>query len=160
MAIVPALDDTLLVLDTDVLTDWRYRKPHTQQAIRNYLSRHGRLPALTAITVFEALKGFEALASRLAGLDDRARKDLTATEELIQSSDVLPFDQKAAAIAAYSFARLSQSERNKHWCDLMTVAIALSHGHGVATRNQSDFERIGQYLPDSHPLLYLAIWKS
>ena len=33
------LDETSLVLDTDVLTDWRYGQRHTQQAIAEYIDR-------------------------------------------------------------------------------------------------------------------------
>ncbi len=40
------------------------------------------------------------------------------------------------------------------------VATALAHNYGVATRNQRDFELIGQHLPPYAPVLYLAIWKS
>jgi hypothetical protein len=54
-----AFDETSLVLDTDVLTDWRRGKPHAQLAITNYISRLKRPPALASINVFEALNGFE-----------------------------------------------------------------------------------------------------
>ena len=81
-------------------------------------------------------------------------------EQLIRTCGVLDFNQLAANIAAYIFARLSKSQRNKHWCDVFIVATALAHGYGVATRNQRDFEMIGQHPPPSAPILYLAIWKS
>lgn len=80
-------------------------------------------------------------------------------EQLSANCLVLPFDETASAIAAYSFARLSRSEQNKLWRDLFTTATALAHGHGVATRNKSDFELIAKSLPSNFPLLRLAIWK-
>lgn len=81
------------------------------------------------------------------------------TEQLIQSCTVLPLDEKAARIAAYVFARLSRRERNEHWCDVFVAATALSHGHGVATRNQGDFTLIASHLPSSHEILRIANWK-
>jgi predicted nucleic acid-binding protein len=57
------------------------------------------------------------------------------------------------------FARLSRAQRSRHWCDVFISATALSHGHGLATRNQADFALIAGYLPSSHPVLRLANWK-
>ena len=159
MAIGSALQETLLVLDTDVLTAWEYQTPYVLQAIRDYYSRLKQPPALTSITVFEALRGFEKVAVKLGGLDERTQRDRAATEHLIQNCRVLPFDQTAASIAAYIFPRLSQSERNKHREDIFIVATALAHGYGVATRNQRDFELIADHLPHDYPLLRLDVWK-
>jgi predicted nucleic acid-binding protein len=71
---------------------------------------------------------------------------------------VLPFDQSAAAIAAYIFPRLSQSDRNKHWRDVFIAATALSHRYGIASRNRKDFELIASQLPLGQQL-HLAVWK-
>jgi predicted nucleic acid-binding protein len=159
MATGLALPDTLLALDSDILTEWRNRNPSVQQEITVYLSRHKRPLALTAMTVFEAFHGFEKVSAKSGGLDERTKQDRFKAEQLIQQCEILPFDKNAATIAAYIFPRLSQSERNKHWRDLFIAATALAHGHGVATRNKKDFELIATHLPPSHPLLRLAIWK-
>jgi predicted nucleic acid-binding protein len=90
----------------------------------------------------------------------RTRLDLARTEELIQSCTVLPLDENAARIAAHVFARLEAKERNKLWRDLFVVATALSHGYGVATRNQGDFTLIASHLPSSNNILRLAFWRS
>ncbi|MCI0490525.1 MAG: type II toxin-antitoxin system VapC family toxin [Blastocatellia bacterium] len=150
-----AIDEISFVLDTDILTAWRFQKPYVLQEIK----RLKYPPALTSITVFEALHGFEKSAAKSGGLNKRIEQDRAKTEQLIQSCEILPFDQNAAAIAAYVFPRLSQIERNKHWRDLFIAATALAHRHGIATRNQKDFELIANHLPLSHQPLRLVVWK-
>jgi predicted nucleic acid-binding protein len=159
MPVGTVLDETSLVLDTDVLTDWRHGQRRTQQAIAKYVSMLKRPPALASINVFEALNGFEKKMSEPGGDNERTRLDLAKTEQLIQSCTVLPLDEQAARIAAYVFARLSRGSRNKHWCDVFVAATALSHGHGVATRNVGDFTLIASHLPSSHQILRLTNWK-
>lgn len=158
MPIGQPVDETRFVLDTDVLTDWRYGKPHIKQAIDDYRSRLKRPPGLTAINVFEALKGFEEEDVKRGAGDERRKQDRDKTEKLISECLFLPFNASAAEIAAYIFPRISRSERNKHWCDVFIAATALAHGYGVATRNRSDFELIGNVLPQTQ-FLRLAVWK-
>src|SRR6266508_6410475 len=100
MTLGPVLPETQLVLDTNLLTAWRYRKTGVVRAIAEYQSRVKLFPALTAITVHEALYGFENKAAKSGVLDDRTRKDRLAIEQLINSCLVLPFDQRAAEICA------------------------------------------------------------
>jgi predicted nucleic acid-binding protein len=159
MSVGPVIDETSLVLDTDILTAWRYGRAYIQRAISEYIGRLKRPPALASINVFEALSGFEAKLLKPDVNIERTRIDLVRTDELIHACTVLPFDDEAARIAAYIFARLSRSDQNKHWCDAFIAATALSHGHGVATGNQRDFALIASDLPSSHHLLRLAIWK-
>jgi hypothetical protein len=52
-----APESLILVLDTDILTDWRYQRSHATQAVRDYLARFNVYPELTAMTVFEARFG-------------------------------------------------------------------------------------------------------
>jgi len=59
MAIIQALPEIRLVLDTDVFTYYRGQNPRIKQAIGEYISRLKDFPRLTAITVFETLHGFE-----------------------------------------------------------------------------------------------------
>jgi predicted nucleic acid-binding protein len=161
MAFAAALPDTRLVLDTCTLTDWRYQRPATRRRIGDYIREHGEAPALTSTTVFEALHGFERKFNRLGGLTERDQADLAATRSLIeQAAEVASFDERAAEIAAYIFPRLSQSQRNRHWCDLFIVSTALAHGYGVAASDQEDFELIAALLSSKHPVLYLAVWKA
>ncbi len=160
MAVEPPFANTPLLLDTDVFTDWRNQRPHIISAIKEYSKRTKSFPMLAAITIFESQFGFDSESIKGSGLSTQLMKERGEMEHLIQTCGVLNFNQAAATIAAYIFARLSKSQRNRHWRDVFIVATALAHNYGVATRNQRDFELIGQHLPPYAPVLYLAIWKS
>ncbi len=159
MAIGEILPETSLVIDTDILTDWRYRQAHVVQKIGAYISRAKKPPALTSMSVFEALYGFEKQAVKVGGLDERTTEDRESTETLIRSCLVLPLNEVAASIAAYIFPRLSKSDQNNLCKDLFIAATAVAHGYGLVTRNQRDFALIASHLPPSRPFLRLAIWK-
>ncbi len=49
MAAGPALAETSLVLDSNILTAWRYQKRGVLEAVAAYQSRLKLLPALSAI---------------------------------------------------------------------------------------------------------------
>jgi predicted nucleic acid-binding protein len=156
MALGPVLPETSLVLDTNILTAWRFQKPGVLAAISDYQSRLKLLPALTSITVHEALYGFENKAVKAGGQDEQTRRDRSATERLINSCLVLPFDQRAAEIAAYIIPRLPKNIPKDSLLDALISAIAVAHGYGVATRDRG-FESIGQHMP-SHIILRLVFW--
>lgn len=157
MAVGPALSETLLVLDSNILTAWRFQKRGILEAINAYQSRLKLLPALSAMTVYEALYGFENALAKGQGDAEQNRSDRIAMEGLIGSCMILPFNQDAAKIAAYIVPRLPKNIPKETLLDALIAAIALSHGHGVATRNREDFELIGQRTP-SDLTLRLAIW--
>lgn len=79
-------------------------------------------------------------------LDDRTRQDRLAIEQLINSCVVLPFDQRAAEIAAYIIPRLPKNIPKQTLLDGLISATALAHGYGIAT-NDRGFELIGQHTP-------------
>lgn len=160
MATAPSFPNTPLLIDNDVFTRWRNQSPQVVLAIKDYIKRIKSFPKLAAITIFETQWGVEKEIVRLGGQNQMMAQKREEIERLIQKCGVLDFNQQAASIAAHIFARLSKSKRNQHWKDVMTVATALAHRHGVATQNRKDFEMIGQYLPPSASILYLAIWKS
>ena len=91
MALGPILPETLLVLDTNILSAWRYRKSAVLTAIAEYQTRLKLFSALTAITVHEAIYGFENKAAKSGGLDERTKRDRLAIEQLINSCVVLFF---------------------------------------------------------------------
>jgi tRNA(fMet)-specific endonuclease VapC len=159
MTIGPRLAHLAFALDNDVLTDWRAGKPATLQAIKNYIAATKVPPALTAVTVFEMMQGFQKASVRAGGMTERMRLDIEHARALTRDCLVLPFNKEAAEIAAYVFPRLSQAERNKHWTDVFVAATALAHEYGVATRNRSDFELIASHTPANYPALRLQIWK-
>lgn len=160
MAIVTALaEKTLLVLDTDVFSHWRNSQPYAVTAIGDYISKLKRPPSLTAITIFEALRGTEhALANRKTSEAD-TKLYRSRIEQLSEQCPVLAFDQNAASIAAYVCARLGDNLFKKQWRDIFIAATAIAHNHGVATGNKKDFEIIGNALSAQHPPLQLAVWK-
>lgn len=155
----PILPDTQIVIDNDLLTHWRNKRPYVVREIAEYFKRLKEMPALTSITVFEALWGVENSVLRQEISEKDSARYLGGINQLSQNSTVLPFNETAATIAAYSFARLSRSDKNKLWRDLFTTATALAHGYGVATGNQRDFELIAANLPPKFSLLRLGIWK-
>lgn len=160
MPMGPASLDTVLALDSDVLTDWRAGKQFVREAISNYIFQHKASPALTSTTVFEAAYGFEKAALEAGGMNERIQRDLDYMRQLTLSCIVLPFDASAAALAGYIFPRLSRSERSHLWKDLLIAVTALVHGYGVATRNRKDFELIARHVPLGYPRrLRINIWK-
>ena len=115
MAIGPKPPDVVVALDNDVLNDWRFRKPATLSAINEYITLVKAPPALTSITIFETVHGFEKAAVKLGGMNERLRRDSENARSLIKECTVLAFNQEAAEIAAYIFPRISQKERNRLW---------------------------------------------
>ena len=79
-------------------------------------------------------------------------------DDLSRVYSVLTFNQDAASIAAYTFARLSKTEQKVLWKDLFIAATALAHKHGVVTQNRRHFELIAGRLP-LNLVLRLAVWK-
>jgi len=156
MAVGPTLPDTSLVLDSNILTAWRYQKLGVLQAIAAYQSRLKLLPALTSITVYEALYGFENSAVKSNEINEQTKQDRIRTEQLIKSCDVLSFNQASAEIAAYIITRLPKNIPKDTLLDALIAATALAHGFGVATRDKG-FELIGKHTPD-HLILRLAFW--
>jgi predicted nucleic acid-binding protein len=158
MSIGPFPPDISLALDNDVLNNWRTGNPTIVGAITNYVRAAKAPPALTAITVFEMMHGFENTILR-KGASERLERDLSYVRELTRECLVLPFNQEAAEIAAYIFPRLSRKEQKDHGKDVFMAATVVAHEYGIATRNKRDFELIGKYVPPHYPPLRIAVWK-
>lgn len=156
MALGPVLAETPLVLDTNILSAWRYKKSGVVAAIDDYQLRLQLLPALTGITVYEALYGVENKTAKSGNLDERTKRDRVAIDQLINACVVLPFDQRAAEIAAYIIPRLPKNIPKQTVLDGLISATALAHGYGVAT-NDRGFELIGQHTPGDL-ILRIASW--
>lgn len=158
MAIGPIPPDILVALDNDVLNNWRTGNPVVLAAITNYITLAKAAPALTSITIFEMMHGFENAIIK-NGVTDRLRRDLDHARELTKECIVLPFNQDAAEIAAYIFPRLSRKEQTAHQADMFMAATALAHEYGIATRNRSDFELLAKHIPPRYPPLRIEVWK-
>jgi predicted nucleic acid-binding protein len=158
MAIVDALPETPLVLDTNIFSHLRNKQSYVLQAVKTHFSATKQFPALTSITIFEALQGIEKEAAKNKITEDAANKYRQRINELAQTHQILAFDYKAAQIAAYVLPRLTQAERNKHWQDVFIVSTALAHNFGFVSQNKKDVQLIAQHLPENM-FLRLAIWK-
>jgi len=158
MSIGPLPPEISVALDNDVLNNWRTGNPSILAAIANYVSLAKAPPALTSITVFEMMHGFEK-AILTQGTNDRLQHDLNYARELTGECLVLPFNNEAAAIAAFIFPRLSKKERKNHWADVFIAATVVAHEHGIATRNEADFKLIATHIPVHYPPLRIEVWK-
>ena len=159
MPLAPASAETRLVVDTVVFTHWRNSHPYVLTQVNDYFRILKELPALTSMTIFESMSGVEKELVKGNITERQARQYRNQIEELSRGLPQLAFDTESAAIAAFVYQRLTQSDRNKHWRDLFIAATALAHGYGIATSNRRDFDLIAQHLPDSIPPLRLATWK-
>ena len=159
MPIAKPLPDTRLVLDTDIFTPLRKKHEYVMREVKSYFSRVKQLPALSSMTLFEALWGLDKEVKKGEISVESGQYYQRRIDELCQAHEVLPVNADAARIAAHIFAGLSRSDRDKHWRDVFIAATALAHGYGIASHNRKDFELIAQHLPPSHDTLYLAVWK-
>ena len=124
------------VLDTDTLSELCRGNLRVRDRAQSYLRDFGRL-TITAITVFERLRGYE-LAIRGGKPFERQKR---AFDALLSTSLVLPFDTEAAAVAAKIWATVSRAQRQQLG-DILIAAVAASRQLPLVTRNQSDFERL------------------
>ncbi len=157
MPIINAPSDTPLVIDTDIFSHLRNRQKYVEENIRNHFSNTKQFPAITAITVFEAIQGVESELNKSKISNEQADIFRQRINELIQKHQVLSLNQRASEIAAFIFPRLSKSNRHKHWRDMFIISIALAHNFGLVTQNKRDAELIASLLPDDM-FLRLAVW--
>jgi len=150
------LRDTPLALDTVILTHWRNSQSYVLREIAEHFKRLKTMPALTSMTIFEALKGVEDEERKNKITKDQAQQYKDRIKSLSESCTVLAFDQNAAAVAAYVYPRLTGQHLQKHWKDLFIAATAVAHGYGIATQNERDFKLIADILLD---ILRVAVWK-
>ena len=130
------MDPGPVVLDTDTLSELSRGNTLVKARAVSYLAEFGRL-TITAVTVFERLRGYRA-AIRAGKPFER---QLQAFETLVANCVVLPFDQEAAAVAADIW---SASTRNQHrkLGDILIAAVAVSRQIPLATRNRRDFQHL------------------
>lgn len=152
---------TSLALDNNIFTHWRNRHQYVEDAITSYQKEFKVLPALTSITVFEALRGIEDDIVKKGGLVDPWKSAKDRIEELVMNCTVLPLNQGAAAIAAHIFPRLMprlrREKRKKAWADIFIAATVTAHNYGLVT-NDNDFKLIADLLPEGRRL-YATAWR-
>lgn len=158
MSIIEVTFEYPLAFDTSVFTHLRKKQPYVLKNMFDYFTQTQRVPALPAMTIFEAKWGIEKEFSRKKITTEEHEKFIARIDELILQHKVLPFDQKAAEIASFIYARLSKSDQKKHWEDLFVMATAIAHNHGLITQNVKDTKLLSNYLPKD-TYLRLAVWK-
>lgn len=158
MSIIEVTFEYPLAFDTSVFTHLRTNQKYVLTKMFDYFSQTQRIPALPAMTIFEARWGVEKEFGRNNITKEEHRTYISRIDELTSQHQVLPFDQKAAEIASYIYARLSKSDQNKHWEDLFVMATAIAHNHGLITQNVKDSKFLAGYLPNDMSLK-LAVWK-
>lgn len=176
MSIIVAPPETPLVIDTNIFSHLRNEQTYVKNEIAKYFSNTKSFPAISSMTIFEANYGINnQLAQPQNNLKieeaNEFRQNINNT--LSRISKILPFDQRAAEIAAYVYANLLANEPKwlqkrkskkkkgnreaKIWQDVFIISTELSHNYGLASHD-TDIEVIAKYLPDGM-FLRLAVWK-
>lgn len=158
MSIFDAPPETPLALDNDIFTHLRTKQPYVLKHIQQNLIDSGKLAVITATTLFEARFGIEKSLANKKISAELANTQLQQINILVGQHTIINFNQQAAEIAAYVFARLSNSDRNKHWRDIFIAATAIANNYGLATQNRKDMELISKNLPPD-TFLRIAVWK-
>ena len=123
-----------VLLDTDTLSEISRGNPIVSARARDYLMEFGRF-TISAITVFERLRGYRAAIS--AGKPFQPH--LRAFEALVQACVVLPVDERAADVAATMWSGSARNARQSLG-DLLIAAVAIARQLPLVTRNRRDFE--------------------
>jgi predicted nucleic acid-binding protein len=147
-----------LALDNDIFTHLRSKQKYALDKVKQHLFQTKRFPVVPSTTVFEVNFGIQKGLVKKAFTEEQANFQKQQIEQLLLNYPVIDFNQSASEIAAYIFARLSKTDKNKHWRDLFIVATAVAHNYGLASQNRKDMELIANYLPGGLDLR-LAIWK-
>lgn len=150
---MPPDTDTPHLLDTNIITDYRYQKPEVVERILKIAPEKRLVPA---IVVWEILHGINKQvevqrASCLSGKPNQlvfALRDLTTSLIFLSRLRIVPFDDSAYKV----YQSLDKSFRmNKKANDAMIAAIGLSNGFVVATKNYDHFKET--------PGLKVADWR-
>ena len=130
----------MLLLDTNVLS--ALIAPTPSPSVRAWIVRQQRELFVTAsVCQSEILAGLAIMPAgqRRRGLERAVH--LMLLEEF--AGRILPFDSAAATAYAQLFAARRRAGRPLPEMDLMIMAIALSHGADIVTRNVRDFVDAG-----------------
>jgi predicted nucleic acid-binding protein len=130
----------MIVLDTNVISEAFRPAPNTevgewlrrQPKDRLFVTSVNRAELLTGLALMPDGKRKQSLAEAISAFFDH--RLLTP---------VLAFDDEAAFQYARIFSQRRKSGRPIAELDCQIAAIALVHGHAVATRNIWDFENCG-----------------
>lgn len=130
----------MIVLDTNVVSE--AMKPRPSVEVLSWIASHPRERLfITTLTQAEILYGVQVMPTgkRRAAL----QADIDAMLSVDFAGRILPFDEEAARAFSHIAADRRTSGRPIAVFDAQIVAIALSHGAAVATRDVHDFEDCG-----------------
>ena len=125
-----------VILDSDTLSLLSRGDAHVVARAREYLEGHGRL-TITAVTVFERLRGYRAALRAGKPFEPQLR----SFEALVGNCIVLPLDRAAADQAARIWTALGGKAR-RALGDILIAGIASACGRPLVTRNRRDFQLI------------------
>lgn len=123
------------LLDTNVASELRKPKPHGAVVAWVGSLREERV-FISAVTLGELQRGVEQTRKQDAG---KAREIEAWLERVQPSFNVLSMD----GACFREWARIMEGKDDRLLEDAMIAAIARVHGLKVATRNESDFLRLG-----------------
>lgn len=129
------------LIDADTLSAIARGHPKISARAARYLEEHGRF-SLSAVTVFERLRGYRSAIERGRPYELHLRRFVA----LAECSDVVPVDAVVADHAARIWANVGARRRGAV-LDLLVVASASARGLAVATRNAKDFEPLAKAAP-------------
>lgn len=131
----------MFVLDTNVISELRYGKPHQSAEVRAWAAGQPSSQLfLSAITILELEMGILALERRTPPQGSALRTWLAGVREAF-AGQILPFTDITATVCASLHVPDPRSER-----DAMIAATAIEHSFTVVTRNLSDFADTGVVL--------------
>ena len=121
------------VIDTDLLIDLLRNQPQATAFITK-LEEKNYILSTTAVNIFELHHG--------AHKSQESEKNLQAIHVLISRLSILPFTSKSAQKAGHIYAQLERQGQPIGLRDTFIAAIAITRECSIATRNQTDFNRI------------------
>lgn len=134
------------LIDSDTLSELARGHERVVAQASRYLALHGRL-TLSAITVFERLRGYRSAIARGRPYELHMRRFVA----LVKQSHVVGVDEAVADHAAQIWAAVGARARGET-LDLLLTATASAHGLVIATRNARDFEPLAAAAPVPVPL--------
>jgi len=144
----------MILLDTDIVSNLRKKKPHPRLLIWIEEAGWDEL-ATTALTVMEIQIGIERARRTDMAIAEEVQQWLA---ELIETGmpQILPLDTEAAILLGRMretpelrdfLVQHPGAKETKTGADLAIAAIAITRGAVVATNNEKDFLAIGRYFP-------------
>jgi predicted nucleic acid-binding protein len=141
------LSDPKTLLDADTLSEIARGHVGISARATRYLAEHGRL-TLSAVTVFERLRGYRSAIARGRPYELHLRRFVALAERC----EVIPVDASVADHAARIWSGVGARQRGA-LLDLLVVASASARGLAVATRNARDFVPLAKAAPSDVPLV-------